>query len=123
MRPRAARGDSPAEHLVPEQMYCGPTTISPYARIAGGFAIGVDIEDSKLAMATELGADHVVNARTEDPVAAILGSAAPMSRWRWRHPPPPSTRPTDRSGGVDDWSASRCRETTPPCNCRSSTRC
>jgi len=48
-----------------------------YARIAGGFAIGVDIEDSKLAMATELGADHVVNARTEDPVAAIqrLGGA------------------------------------------------
>jgi propanol-preferring alcohol dehydrogenase len=48
-----------------------------YARIAGGFVIGVDVEDSKLAMATELGADHVVNARTEDPVAAIrqLGGA------------------------------------------------
>jgi propanol-preferring alcohol dehydrogenase len=48
-----------------------------YARIAGGFTIGVDIEDSKLAMATELGADHVVNARTEDPVEAIakLGGA------------------------------------------------
>jgi len=48
-----------------------------YARIAGGFTIGIDIEDSKLAMATELGADHVVNARTEDPVAAIqrLGGA------------------------------------------------
>ena len=42
-----------------------------YARIAGGFVTAVDIEDSKLAMATELGADHVVNARTEDPVAAI----------------------------------------------------
>ena len=48
-----------------------------YARIAGGFTIGVDIEDSKLAMATELGADHIVNAATEDPVAAIkqLGGA------------------------------------------------
>ena len=48
-----------------------------YAKIAGGFTIGVDIEDSKLAMATELGADHVVNARTEDPVEAIqrLGGA------------------------------------------------
>ncbi|MDT7555399.1 MAG: alcohol dehydrogenase, propanol-preferring, partial [Pseudonocardiales bacterium] len=48
-----------------------------YARIAGGFVIGVDIEDDKLAMATELGADHVVNARTTDPVAAIqaLGGA------------------------------------------------
>jgi propanol-preferring alcohol dehydrogenase len=42
-----------------------------YARIAGGFVTCVDIEDSKLAMATELGADHVVNARTTDPVAAI----------------------------------------------------
>jgi alcohol dehydrogenase, propanol-preferring len=48
-----------------------------YARIAGGFVIGVDIEDTKLAMATELGADHVVNSRTTDPVAAIeaLGGA------------------------------------------------
>jgi propanol-preferring alcohol dehydrogenase len=48
-----------------------------YARIAGGFVIGVDIEDTKLTMATELGADHVINARTTDPVAAIqeLGGA------------------------------------------------
>jgi propanol-preferring alcohol dehydrogenase len=48
-----------------------------YARIAGGFVIGVDIEDTKLAMATELGADHVINAGTTDPVAAIqeLGGA------------------------------------------------
>ena len=42
-----------------------------YARIAGGFVTAVDIEDSKLVMATELGADHVVNAAIEDPVAAI----------------------------------------------------
>ena len=48
-----------------------------YARIAGGFVIGVDIEDTKLAMATELGADHVVNAGSSDPVEAIqkLGGA------------------------------------------------
>ena len=48
-----------------------------YAAIAGGFVIGVDIEDTKLAMATELGADHVVNSRTTDPVEAIqaLGGA------------------------------------------------
>jgi len=48
-----------------------------YARIAGGFVIGVDVEDDKLAMATELGADHVVNARSTDPVQAIreLGGA------------------------------------------------
>src|SRR5689334_23714681 len=42
-----------------------------YARIAGAITIGVDIEDSKLAMATELGADHVVNAATTDVVEAI----------------------------------------------------
>jgi alcohol dehydrogenase, propanol-preferring len=48
-----------------------------YARIAGGFVIGVDVTDEKLTMATELGADHVVNARREDPVEAIqrLGGA------------------------------------------------
>jgi alcohol dehydrogenase, propanol-preferring len=48
-----------------------------YARIAGGFVIGVDIEDTKLAMATELGADHVFNAHSVDPVEAIqeLGGA------------------------------------------------
>ena len=48
-----------------------------YARIACGFVIAVDIEDHKLTMATELGADHVVNALTTDPVEAIqaLGGA------------------------------------------------
>lgn len=44
-----------------------------YARIAGGFTIAVDIEEHKLAMATDLGADHVVNAATSDPVKAIQG--------------------------------------------------
>lgn len=48
-----------------------------YARIAGAFVIGVDIVDDKLALAAELGADHLVDARTTDPVAAIqaLGGA------------------------------------------------
>ena len=48
-----------------------------YARIAGAFVIGVDIEATKLEMATELGADHVVNAREVDPVEAVqkLGGA------------------------------------------------
>ncbi len=48
-----------------------------YAKIAGGFVIAVDLEDHKLAMATDLGADHIVNARTVDPVEAIqaLGGA------------------------------------------------
>ncbi|SQE00102.1 MULTISPECIES: zinc-dependent alcohol dehydrogenase [unclassified Parafrankia] len=48
-----------------------------YARIAGGFVVGVDVTEPKLALATELGADHVVNARSTDPVEAIqkLGGA------------------------------------------------
>jgi propanol-preferring alcohol dehydrogenase len=48
-----------------------------YARIAGGFTIAVDVQDDKLAMARELGADEVVNAATADPVEAIqaLGGA------------------------------------------------
>ncbi len=48
-----------------------------YARIAGGFVVAVDVQDDKLALATDLGADHVVNARTTDPVEAVqaLGGA------------------------------------------------
>jgi alcohol dehydrogenase, propanol-preferring len=39
--------------------------------------IGVDIEDAKLDLARQLETDHVVNARTTDPVDAIqdLGGA------------------------------------------------
>ena len=48
-----------------------------YAREFGGRVIAVDIEDSKLDLARQLGADYVVNARTTDPVEAIrdLGGA------------------------------------------------
>ena len=48
-----------------------------YARLFGGTVIGVDIEDKKLDLARQLGADHVVNARTTDPAAAVqdLGGA------------------------------------------------
>ncbi|CAL9461452.1 Alcohol dehydrogenase [Actinosynnema sp. ALI-1.44] len=42
-----------------------------YARIAGGFTAAVDVEDAKLDLARELGADHAVNARATDPVAAL----------------------------------------------------
>jgi propanol-preferring alcohol dehydrogenase len=42
-----------------------------YARTAGGIATAVDVADDKLRLATELGADHTVNAATTDPVEAI----------------------------------------------------
>ncbi|GGM77474.1 zinc-dependent alcohol dehydrogenase [Dactylosporangium sucinum] len=42
-----------------------------YARIVGGLVTAVDVEPAKLELARELGADHLVNARTTDPVAEI----------------------------------------------------
>lgn len=48
-----------------------------YAHAFGGRVIAVDVEENKLLLAKELGADHVINARAVDPVAAIqdLGGA------------------------------------------------
>lgn len=42
-----------------------------YARVLGARVIAVDVEDAKLELATELGADHTINARTADPVSEI----------------------------------------------------
>lgn len=42
-----------------------------YARVLGARVIAVDVEDDKLDLARELGADLVVNAKTTDPVKAI----------------------------------------------------
>ncbi|MBW9111934.1 alcohol dehydrogenase AdhP [Microbacterium ureisolvens] len=48
-----------------------------YARLVGAKVIAVDVTEEKLALAAELGADHVVNAQTTDPVQEIrdLGGA------------------------------------------------
>jgi propanol-preferring alcohol dehydrogenase len=48
-----------------------------YAQIFGGETIAVDVTEEKLALAKQLGATHVINAATTDPVAAIeaLGGA------------------------------------------------
>jgi alcohol dehydrogenase, propanol-preferring len=48
-----------------------------YARIAGASVVAVDLFDEKLELARELGAESTVNAREQDPVAAIkqLGGA------------------------------------------------
>jgi alcohol dehydrogenase, propanol-preferring len=48
-----------------------------YAQIFGGETIAVDVTEEKLSLAEQLGAAHVVNAATTDPVAAIeeLGGA------------------------------------------------
>lgn len=48
-----------------------------YARLVGATVIAVDVSEEKLRLATELGADHVINAGTTNPVTAIeaLGGA------------------------------------------------
>ncbi|MFC1437363.1 zinc-binding dehydrogenase [Streptacidiphilus sp. N1-10] len=48
-----------------------------YARIAGAETIAVDVTDEKLALARDLGADHVIDARQQDVAAeaAKLGGA------------------------------------------------
>ncbi len=48
-----------------------------YAKIFGASVIAVDVVEDKLDLARELGADHTVNALTQDPVEAIraLGGA------------------------------------------------
>jgi propanol-preferring alcohol dehydrogenase len=42
-----------------------------YARLTGGTVVAVDIEQHKLDLAAGLGAEHLVNAATVDPVVAI----------------------------------------------------
>ena len=42
-----------------------------YARIAGASVAAVDLVDSKLALATELGAEHIFNGLLEDPAEGI----------------------------------------------------
>jgi propanol-preferring alcohol dehydrogenase len=48
-----------------------------YARITGASVVAVDVNEARLETARELGAEHVINASEEDPVAAIqrLGGA------------------------------------------------
>jgi alcohol dehydrogenase, propanol-preferring len=42
-----------------------------YAKISGGTVAAIDITDEKLQLAKELGADIVIDARTEDPAAVL----------------------------------------------------
>jgi alcohol dehydrogenase, propanol-preferring len=42
-----------------------------YAKIFGGTVAAIDITDEKLQLAKDLGADFVIDARTEDPTAAL----------------------------------------------------
>jgi alcohol dehydrogenase, propanol-preferring len=48
-----------------------------YAKIAGAFTVAIDIDEGKLELAKQLGADHVINADTHDVVEEMqkLGGA------------------------------------------------
>ena len=92
-----------------------------YARIAGGFVVAVDVEDDKLAMATDLGADHVVNARTTDPVAAIQALGGADVAVALAASPQSFDQAYRRCDAGAGWCVSRCPRTTRRCPCRSST--
>jgi D-arabinose 1-dehydrogenase-like Zn-dependent alcohol dehydrogenase len=103
-----------------------------YARISGASVAAVDIENNKLDLARQLGAEHTVNARTGDPVAAHPGP-----RWRRRsdlsrrltpgHAPgirlaqarrPPgsrrtATRPAEQAGTGRDNEQHACHDRVP----------
>ena len=79
-----------------------------YAKIVGGTVAAVDITDEKLKLANELGADIVIDARTEDPGEVLqahggadvaVGLAVDDSR------SPPPTRGCAAAAG---WCWSRC---------------
>ena len=82
-----------------------------YARLmSAAIVVAVDIEDSKLELARELGADHVVNAGHRGPGR----KPSPISvawTWRSRSPPTPprSIRRSALCGPAAGWSASGCR--------------
>jgi alcohol dehydrogenase, propanol-preferring len=48
-----------------------------YAKIAGAFTVAIDVDETKLELAKQLGADHVINAATHDVVDEMrrLGGA------------------------------------------------
>ena len=53
-----------------------------YAKIFGGTVAAIDITDEKLQLAKELGADLVIDARTEDPAAVLPVTRRRRCRYR-----------------------------------------
>ncbi len=66
-----AGGVGPADHVAVFGVGGLGHLAVQYARIAGGFVTAVDVEPEKLDLARRLGADEVVNAMEQDPVAEI----------------------------------------------------
>ena len=79
-----------------------------YARLVGGTVIAVDIDDAKLQLATELGADFVVNAARATRSRPSRISAVQTSPWCSPSRPSCSSRRSRRCGAADGWCASGC---------------
>jgi propanol-preferring alcohol dehydrogenase len=56
-----------------------------YAKIAGAFTVAIDVDDAKLDLAKELGADYMINAAKQDVVEEMQKLAVRMPSC----PPPP----------------------------------
>ncbi len=75
--------------------------------------VAVDVQDDKLALASQLGATHTVNASANDPVDAIheitQGAASTIQLSRWERVT--MEQPSDLS--EKRWSVRACRKPAP----------
>ena len=95
-----------------------------YARLVGAEVIAVDVKQSKLDLARELGADHVVDATKVDPAEAIAALGGADVAVALTVTPGRSSRHSRRCGAVAGWSAWAFRPNARArCTCRSSTPC
>ena len=94
-----------------------------YARITGASVVAVDVNAERLATARELGAEHVIHAGEQDPVAAMQRAGRRRRRHLdRRHARRRSSRRSARWPAADASSASACPRRTA-CASRSSRRC
>ena len=93
-----------------------------YAAITGAAVVAVDVNEERLRTARRLGAEHVVHAAEQDPVAAIRASAAREAAISTAVSPPRSSRRSRRSPAAAAWCAWASRPRTR-CGCRSSRPC
>lgn len=69
-----------AEYVLADSGYVGHLAVQ-YAKAMGFHVIGVDISDAKLALASRLGADMVINARLQDPVKEVQRAIRGAKNW------------------------------------------
>jgi propanol-preferring alcohol dehydrogenase len=79
-----------------------------YAKIFGGTVAAIDVTDEKLQLAKDLGADFVIDARTQDPPQRCRRTAALTSRSGWPSTTSRSPPPTRACAAADGWCWSRC---------------